>query len=60
MLGDMMKITVNPISNNRFEVVVIGKRGQCLKAEKHADLQSAYMAAKFLSVEYNCPIDNNE
>ena len=54
-----MKITVNPISSNNFEVAVIGKHGQLLKAEKHIDFQSAYMAAKFLSVEYNCPIHNN-
>jgi len=53
-----MKITVNPISNNNFEVVVVGKYGQLLKAEKHADFQSAHMSAKFLSVEYNCPIDD--
>ena len=55
-----MKITISPVSNNNFEVAVIGTSGQLLKAEKHIDLQSARMAAKFLSVEYNCPIRNNE
>ena len=60
MLGDTMKITINSISNNNFEVVVVGKHGQFLKTEKHIDFQSACMAAKFLSVEYSCPIHNNE
>jgi hypothetical protein len=55
-----MKITINSVSNNNFVVVVVGKHGQFLKTEKHIDFQSACMAAKFLSVEYNCPIDNNE
>ena len=55
-----MKITINTVLDNSFEVVVVGKHGKFLKGEKHIDFQSAYMAAKFLSVEYNCPIDSNE
>jgi hypothetical protein len=55
-----MKITITSIPNNNFEVAVIRTSGRTLKTEKHIDLQSANMAAKFLSVEYNCPIINNE
>jgi hypothetical protein len=60
MLGDTMKITINTISDNNFEVTVLGRYDLFVKTEKHTDFQSAHMAAKFLSVEYNCPIDSNE
>ena len=55
-----MKITINSISDNNFQVAVVGQHGQLIKVEKHIDLQSASMAAKFLSVKHNCPIQDHE
>ena len=55
-----MKITIDSHTDNSFEVAVINNNGGHVEAEKHRDIQSANMAAKFLSVKYNCPIINNE
>jgi hypothetical protein len=60
MLKKQMKIELNPISENLIEVAVVNNNGGHVETEKHRDIQSANMAAKFLSVKYNCPIINNE
>tara|TARA_R110000824_G_scaffold332853_1_gene519439 strand:- start:677 stop:859 length:183 start_codon:yes stop_codon:yes gene_type:complete len=60
MLERQMKIELNTISENLIEVAVINNTGGTVATEKHRDIQSANMAAKFLSVKYNCPIINNE
>lgn len=54
-----MKIKVRVCDlSNLFEVAVIDRRGRTIKVEKHKEPEGASMAAKYLSVAFECPIDD--
>ena len=54
-----MRVKIDSI-NGAYVVAVISSTGTVFESEKHDNPQSAAMAAKFLSVEHDCPIESHE
>jgi hypothetical protein len=54
-----MRVKIDSI-NGAYVVAVISSAGTVFESEKHDNPQSAAMAAKFLSVEHDCPIESHE
>jgi hypothetical protein len=54
-----MRVKINSI-NGDYVVAVISSTGTVSVTEHHDNPCSANMAAKFLSVLHDCPIENHE